>query len=101
MTSFEEAIIIAKNKVQIGEITTDQANVLAVQIAGVRLIHGSVPSSVRKALNAAVKLGELGHIRKDGLSPEAYHHKNARARALDERARVFRDSLERIKGVIE
>ena len=99
MTDFETAIQIVMNKMQIGEINADQANVLDVQIAGVRLISNSIPSQVRKALNAAVKAGELGHIKSEGLRPEAYHHKNARARALDERDRVFRSKVESLKGV--
>lgn len=100
MTDFQTALEIAQNKMQIGEITADQANVLAVQIAGVRLISNSIPAQVRKALNAAVKAGELGHIKKDGLKPEAYHHKNARARALDARDEVFRNSVQAIKGIV-
>jgi hypothetical protein len=99
MTDFETALKIAQNKMQIGEITVDQANVLAVQIAGVRLITAGIPASVRKALNAAVKEGELGHIKKEGLRPEAYHHINGRARALDERDRVFRSTLAAVSKI--
>jgi hypothetical protein len=100
MTGLHQATEFAKNKMQIGEINADQANVLIVQIMGARLISGSLPASVRKALNAAVKAGELGHIKKEGLRPEAYHHKNGRARALDARNEAYRNSLEAIKGVM-
>jgi hypothetical protein len=99
MTDFQTAIEIAMNQVQIGKITTEQANVLAVQIAGVRIITNKIPAQVRKALNAAVKNGELGHLKAEGLRPEAYFHKNARTRALDERDRIFRNRVESLKGV--
>ncbi|WP_343302889.1 hypothetical protein AAHN97_15185 [Chitinophaga niabensis] len=99
MPSRQTAIEYATDQLQQGNITADQANVMAVQIEGVRVICGKVPSSVRKALNAAVKAGELGHIKKEGLKPEVYHHKNARANALEERERVFRRAIESIKGV--
>lgn len=99
MTDFETALKIAMDKMQIGEINVDQANVLAVQIAGVRILSNTVPSQVRKALNQAVKSGELGHIKKEGLRPEVYHHVNSRGRALDERERIYRARLESLKGV--
>ena len=59
-----------------GEITADQANVLIVRTQRVKLITCRMPAEVRKALNAAVKSGELGHIKKDGYKPEAYFHPN-------------------------
>ena len=96
MTSYQNALDHVTNKMQIGEITADQANVLIVQMMGVRVISNKLPASVRKALNAAVKTGELGHIKKEGLKPEAYHHKNARPKALTERERVMRSTLESV-----
>lgn len=100
MTDLHQATEIALNKVQLGEISIDQANVLIVQIMGARLITGSIPASVRKSLNAAVRAGELGHIKKEGLKPEAYHHVNGRARALDAREESFRRSISAIKGIV-
>lgn len=99
MTSYNNALTYATDQLQRGLINADQANVLIVQIMGVMVINGKIPAPVRKALNAAVKAGELGHIKKEGLRPEFYHHKNARARALDERERQYRKSLESLKGV--
>ncbi len=57
-----------------GVLTADQANVEMVKTQRVRLIISKVPMSVRKALNAAVKTGELGHMVKTGYKPEAYYH---------------------------
>lgn len=85
MHNYQNALEIASDKMQQGLITADQANLLIVQMMGVRLITTRIPADVRKALNAAVKSGELGHIKKEGTMPEAYHHKNGRARALEAR----------------
>jgi hypothetical protein len=100
MIQLAEATQIALNEVQKGTMTIDQANVYIVQLMGARLVVGKIPASVRKALNAAVKAGEIGHIKKDGLKPEAYHHKNGRARALDLIDRHFYQSVEGIKKVV-
>lgn len=59
---------------QRGELSADQANVELVKIKRFRLITNSIPASVRKALNQAVKNGELGHMKKEGHKPECYYH---------------------------
>lgn len=59
-----------------GELTPDQANVLKVRMERVSLVTSRIPAQVRRALNEAVKRGELGHIKKDGHKPEAYFHPN-------------------------
>lgn len=89
----------AQNLMQTKQLAAAEANVLMVQIEGVRIVSGKIPAEVRKALNAAVKAGELGHIKKEGLRPEAYHHKNARARALEERNRIFNESVAKLKTI--
>lgn len=99
MHSYQNALEIALNKMQLGEITAAQANVLIVQMMGVRVISNRLPADVRKALNAAVKAGELGHIKKDGLKPEVYHHKNARANALAVRDVEMRNVLSALTKV--
>ena len=66
MTSLNYAMTYANDQVRQGKINVDQANVLIVQMMGVRVIEGKIPAQIRKALNAAVKAGELGHIKKDG-----------------------------------
>jgi len=47
-------------------------NVQLVMKKGFRLIVGRVPAEVRQELRAAVKAGVLGHVKKDGLLPEAF-----------------------------
>jgi len=98
MTSYQNALDYAKDQIQQGKISHLQANVLIVQMMGVRVIEGKIPREVRKTLNEAVKNGELGHLKKDGLKPEIYHHKNARTNALDERQRIALASAEIIKS---
>ena len=56
-----------------GLMTAEQANIEKVRMQRV-LLAGRIPADVRKALNAAVKRGELGHMKKDGNKPEAYYH---------------------------
>lgn len=55
-------------------MTVDQKNVAIVRAKRVELVTSRIPAAVRKALSAAVKAGELGHIKKDGHKPEAFFH---------------------------
>lgn len=98
MTSPHNALEYVKDQMSQGKMTADEANVCLVQMVGIKVVSGKLPASVRKALNAAVKAGELGKVKKDGLKPEIYHHKNARAKAIEEQNRIARASLEAIKG---
>jgi hypothetical protein len=100
MTSRQNIIDHVTDQMQQGKMSAAEANVLMVQAEGVRLITGRVMADVRKALNAAVKAGELGHIKKEGLKPEAYHHKNARGKALEARNRAAADSVKSICKII-
>jgi len=81
------------------KMTADEANVKIVQMVGFMVVC-KLPREVRNAYNNAVKSGELGHIKKDGLKPEIYHHKNGRANALVEQQRIFRESMEIKKKVV-
>lgn len=78
----------------------DEANVAMVEMEGVRLVRGRIPTQVRRALNAAVKTGRLGHLRRDGLAPEAYYHRNARARALELREAEAKRGVGAISAVL-
>lgn len=97
--SEREALDTAVGMAERGEIPYDKRNVATVQLMGVSIIRGPMPKQVRDELNKAVKAGELGHIRKEGLRPEAYFHKNGRANALEARDRIFRQSVEALRGV--
>lgn len=72
-------------RVREGSLTVDQANVEMVRNQRVSLV-GKLPASVRRALNEAVKRGELGHMKKDGHKPEAYFHPTFEYLAKAERA---------------
>lgn len=63
-----------KDRMQRGELTAAQANVEKVRLQRVLLVIGRLTADLRKTLNAAVKAGELGHMKKDGHKPEAYFH---------------------------
>jgi len=100
MTSYQNALDHAKDQMQQGKLTAAQANVYIVKMMGVRVINGKIPTDVRRQLNEAVKSGEIGHIKKSGLKPEVYHHKNARCKALEAQRRHELASLEAIKGIV-
>lgn len=57
-----------------GLMSAAEANVALVRGHRYRLVKNRVPRDVRAALNAAVKAGKLGHLKKDGHKPEAYYH---------------------------
>lgn len=63
-----------QDKLEQGLITAAQANVELVRIQRVKLVTAKIPAQVRQSLNAAVKAGELKHIKKDGYRPECYFH---------------------------
>jgi hypothetical protein len=95
----QNAIEYAKDKAHVNNTSIINANVLAIQIQGVRIINGKIPMEVRKILNEAVKNRQLGHLKKDGLLPECYHHINGRARAIEERNRIAYGSIDAIKKI--
>ena len=69
-----------------GVITADQANVEGVRMVRVHLVTARIPAKTRKALNAAVKAGELKHFKKDGSKPEAYFHPSFEHLAISQRS---------------
>lgn len=82
-----------------GVMTADQANVEMVRMTRFRVITGSMPASVRKVLNAAVKSGQLSHKSKSGHKPEVYYHPNFEHLANAERSRIERDTINAIAGI--
>lgn len=81
-----------------GEMTADEANVEKVRSQRFMIVT-KLPKSVRMVLNNAVKNGELGHKKKDGLLPEVYYHPNFEYLANAERNRIAKDSIDRISKV--
>lgn len=88
-----------KDLMQRGELTADQANVQMVRDQRFRMVVNSLPAGVRKALNAAVKSGELGHMKKDGHKPECYFHPAFRYLAVAERNRREREVIN-LRGAV-
>ena len=99
MTSPQNAKEHVKDQFQQGNLTAAEANVRLIQIAGIRVVSGKMPADLRKVLNDAVKRGDLGRVKKDGLKPEVYHHKNARPRAIEEQNRIAREKADSLKGL--
>lgn len=94
MGNRQTALEYAKDKLQQGLINSAEANVLAIQIEGVREVRGKIPREVRNALNKAVKDGKLGHLKKEGLKPECYFHVNSRYKAVELRNRAERRAMD-------
>ena len=93
------------DKIKLGTMTAADANVALIRAERFRLIVGRVPRDIRTALNAAVKTGVLGHLKKDGLKPEVYYHptfdylaRDARNKAERESIRVLHKCMVGIKG---
>ena len=85
-------------KLECGLISVSEANIEIIRLEGVRLIT-KLPADIRRALNNAVKEGNLGHLRKDGLRPEAYFHPNSKSAAIAARNNRLNLSIAAIKGV--
>jgi hypothetical protein len=49
-------------------------NVEQIRSRAYRVIRGSIPFGIRKELMDAVRAGELGRLKKDGLKPEVFYH---------------------------
>ena len=88
-----------KDMLDQGIITAAQANVEMIRCQRVKLITTRVPKDVRKALNNAVKKGELGHVRKVGRKPEAYYHPTFEYMVAGERNACEIKILEALRSV--
>ena len=81
-----------------GELTMDEANVKLVLTKRVYVVT-KTPAQIRKALNAAVKVGTLCHMKKDMLLPEVYYHPQFEYLAKERRAEIVNMKIESLKKV--
>ncbi|MGL5395234.1 MAG: hypothetical protein ACRDBQ_08115 [Shewanella sp.] len=72
--SMQNNIEHIRDMIDQGKMTVNEGNVQMVLDQRVRLVINSIPRDIRKALNAAVKSGTLGHKKKDGHKPECYYN---------------------------
>jgi len=96
----QQALQYTMDALEKGELQRGQANVFMTQLMGVRVIESRLPREVRSELMAAVKAGELGHMKKDGMKPEVFFHKNAGADAAEIRARRLESSINALRKVL-
>ena len=75
-------------------------NVEQILAQATRVVRGKIPASVRAELRAAVKAGVLGHLKKDGLTPEIFFHPDHKNGAKDRPIREAQYAAECIAGVI-
>lgn len=97
--SIQNEIEMIQDRLQRGLINADEANVQMIRAQRFRLIRGSMPASARRSLNAAVKRGELGHMKRDGKKPECYYHPTFDYLASAERSRVEQEAIRAITKV--
>lgn len=88
-----------KRRLELGEITLDEANLEMVLSRRVLLVTSKLPADIRRVLNAAVKAGRLGHMKKDGPKPEAYFHPNFDYMAKAERSAHMARTIEALHRV--
>jgi hypothetical protein len=89
-----------QDMMQRGEMSVDEANVKKVLMQRVQLVTCRIPAQVRKALNEAVKRGELGHVKKDGHKPEAYYNPTFQYLVAGERNKHEQDTLNAVASVM-
>lgn len=82
-------------------LSAEEANIELVRLIRFRMITTTVPVQIRRALNAAVKDGRLGHMKKDGHKPEAYYHPTFEYLAIEARNKRARGAIESLAGVID
>ena len=97
MTNQQTALENAKALMQSG-MSAAEANVELIRMMGVRIIGGRIDRDTRRALMDAVKAGKLGHLKKDGLKPEAFFHPNSIWNAKEERSKIFNQSVRAIQA---
>lgn len=87
-----------------GIISAEQGNVALVRAKRVVIVRGKMMREVRKALNEAVKRGELKHMKKEGHKPEVYFHPDWHFLAVGERAAAEKEveyALRRYAGFLD
>lgn len=89
-----------KDHIQRGLITVDDANVQKVLNERFAVVVNRLPAQVRKALNAAVKSGVLGHMKKDGHKPEVYYNPTFEYLARAERNMYERHATRVLKKLV-
>lgn len=75
-------------------------NVEQIRAHASRVVKGRIPAEVRKELMAAVKAGELGRLKKDGLKPEIFFHPDHKHGAADRQKREAEYAVSCIAGVV-
>lgn len=97
MTNQTTALQIARGMIENGMSVAD-ANVEVVRMMGVRIVSGKIDKGTRSALVAAVKTGRIGHLKRDGLKPEAFFHPNAESAAKEERSKIANAGIRAIQA---
>ena len=87
-----------KDQMERGLITAAEANVQKVRNERFLLVT-HLPRDVRSALNAAVRAGTLGHIKKEHLKPEVYFHPTFEYLAVAARNEYYRRAIRNLRSM--
>lgn len=75
-------------------------NAMQIRKQATRVINGRIPAQVRKELRDAVKMGALGHLKKDGLKPEIFYHPDHKHGAIERQKREAEYAISCIATVL-
>lgn len=88
-----------QDKLHLGLISLDEANVEMVKCQRVRVISSKLPITVRRSLNNAVKEGILGHMKKEKYKPECYYFKPFKHLADQARTKAHNEFIESLSNI--
>lgn len=97
MMNQQSALEAAKGMMDNG-MSLDDANVEIVRMMGVRIVTGGFDRRTRSALMQGVKDGRLGHLKKEGMKPEAFFHPNSIWNAKEERSKIANAGIRAIQA---
>lgn len=69
-------------------------NATLIRVRATRVIKGRVPAQVRAELREAVRVGLLGHLKKDGMKPEIFFHPDHKNGAIERQNREAAYAIE-------
>ena len=78
----------------------EMPNVARIRLHATRVIRGRVPAQVRRELSEGVKLGLIGHLKKDGLKPEIFFHPDHRNGAIERQQREAEYAIDCVRKVV-
>ncbi len=89
-----------KDQVLLGNMTIAESHVEQVKLKRVLLVTNSLSKVVRAALNGAVKMGDIGHVKKTKDYPEAYYHTSFKNSMEQDRKEYKASQLRALRDIV-